>query len=201
MLNLTWPAHSCLHVVRHIIHWINGLVLILISLVVDDVEELELVNTLGGGDDAQPVTKLHLLKELLGPVNPAVSIPEDTTILGRRQKFLQVLEVAAGELIVGNDLDLAVTLLGDDDSVTQVTDTAVDLDALVQELLEGGDIENLVAGRLRGVDDELRAEQSALSFGRRKHCAGSTEGKGSGEIIAHLLRHLLGLALGADFLL
>lgn len=46
----------------------NHLLVILISLVVDDVEELELVNTAGGGDDTEPVTKLLLLEELLGPV-------------------------------------------------------------------------------------------------------------------------------------
>lgn len=42
------------------------LVLVLIGLVVDDVEEAELVHTLGGGDDAEPVTELLLLEELLG---------------------------------------------------------------------------------------------------------------------------------------
>jgi hypothetical protein len=56
---------------------------------------------------------------------------------------------------VSNDLDLALTSLGDDDVVTQVADTALDLDAVVEELLEGGDIEDLVRGRLRSIDDEL----------------------------------------------
>ena len=32
---------------------------------------------------------------------------------------------------------------------------ALDLDAVVEELLEGGDIGDLVAGGLRSVDDEL----------------------------------------------
>ena len=45
------------------------LFLILLSLVVDDVVEAELVDTLGGGDDAEPVTELLLLEVLLGPVN------------------------------------------------------------------------------------------------------------------------------------
>lgn len=44
------------------------LLLILLSLVVDDVVEAELVDTLGGGDDADPVTELLLLEVLLGPV-------------------------------------------------------------------------------------------------------------------------------------
>lgn len=46
----------------------SDLLVILISLVVDDVEEAELVDTLGGGDDAEPVTELLLLEELLGAV-------------------------------------------------------------------------------------------------------------------------------------
>lgn len=68
---------------------------------------------------------------------------------------IQVLEVAAGEIVVGNDLDLAVALLGDDDVVTEVVGAALDLDAVLEELLEGGDIEDLVVGGLRSVDDEL----------------------------------------------
>lgn len=46
----------------------NRLLVVLVISVVNDVEELELVNTLGGGNDAKPVTKLLLLEELLGPV-------------------------------------------------------------------------------------------------------------------------------------
>lgn len=56
---------------------------------------------------------------------------------------------------MGNDLDLAITLLGDLDGLAKVADTALNLDLLVQELLEPGDIEDLVAGGLRSVDDEL----------------------------------------------
>ena len=44
----------------------SPLLLVVLSLVVDDVEEAELVNTLGGGNDAEPVTELLLLEELLG---------------------------------------------------------------------------------------------------------------------------------------
>lgn len=43
------------------------LLVVVISLVVDDVEELELVHSLRGRDDTEPVTELHLLEELLGP--------------------------------------------------------------------------------------------------------------------------------------
>lgn len=49
----------------------NPLLVVLLSLVVDDVVELELVDTLGGGDDTEPVTELLLLEELLGPVRDA----------------------------------------------------------------------------------------------------------------------------------
>ena len=56
---------------------------------------------------------------------------------------------------MGNNLDLAIAGLGDHDVLTEVTDTALDLDAVVEELLEGGDIEDLVASGLRSVDNEL----------------------------------------------
>lgn len=44
----------------------RNLLVIILSLVVNDVEELELVNAARGGDDAEPVTELLLLEELLG---------------------------------------------------------------------------------------------------------------------------------------
>jgi hypothetical protein len=69
---------------------------------------------------------------------------------------IQVLEVAAREIVVGNDLDLAIALLGDDDVVAEVVGAALDLDAVLEELLEGGDVEDLVVGGLRSVDDELQ---------------------------------------------
>lgn len=56
---------------------------------------------------------------------------------------------------MGEDLDLAIANLGDDDVVTEVADAALNLDAVVEELLEGGDIEDLVARGLRSVDDVL----------------------------------------------
>lgn len=148
--------------VRHILESAGRrLLVVVISLVVDDVEELELVHSLRGGDDAEPVTELHLLQELLGPSvrKITVSISPQTYPFPQALETdgcsLQVLEVPAGQLVVGDDLDLAVTNLGDLDGLAQVADAALDLDLLVQELLEGGDIEDLVAGGLRGVDDEL----------------------------------------------
>lgn len=57
---------------------------------------------------------------------------------------------------MGNDLDLALALLLDDDVVAEVVGAALDLDALLEELFERGDVENLVGGGLRSVDDELQ---------------------------------------------
>lgn len=55
-----------------------------------------------------------------------------------------------------NDLNLALTLLADDNGVAEVANAALNLYPLLEELGEGADIEDLVAGGLRGVDDELR---------------------------------------------
>lgn len=68
---------------------------------------------------------------------------------------VQVLQVAAGELLVSNDLDLAIALLGDLDDVAEVAGAALNLDAVVEELLESLDVEDLVVDGLAAVDDEL----------------------------------------------
>lgn len=75
----------------------------------------------------------------------------------------QVLEVAPGELLVRNDLDLALALLADLDRLAEVIGAAVDLDPVVQELLKSRDVEDLVRCRLRRVDDELFANSASLS--------------------------------------
>ena len=49
------------------------LLLILLALLVDDVVEAELVDALGGGDNAQPGTELLLLEVLLGPAHRPIS--------------------------------------------------------------------------------------------------------------------------------
>ena len=54
-----------------------------------------------------------------------------------------------------NNLDLPISLLANLHRIAEVPDTIVDLDLIVQELFESGDIEDLVRGRLRGVDYEL----------------------------------------------
>jgi hypothetical protein len=56
---------------------------------------------------------------------------------------------------VRNDLNLAIADLLDLNGITQVSDTAIDLDLVLEELLEGGDVEDFVASGLRGVDYEL----------------------------------------------
>ena len=61
-----------------------------------------------------------------------------------------------------NDLDLAIALLADLDGVAKVTGAALDLDAVVQELLESLDVEDLVVDGLRAVDDELLGDLLAL---------------------------------------
>ena len=88
-----------------------------------DVEVAELVGGLVGRDDVEVVTELLLLEVLLG----------------------EVLEVALGERGLGNDVE-AVLVAGDDDGVTEDTGLAVDLDAVVEELLERSleDIEEMV---------------------------------------------------------
>ena len=78
---------------------------------------------------------------------------------------VQVLQVAAGELLVRNDLDLAIALLADLDGITKVTGAALNLDAVVQELLESLDVEDLVVDGLRAVDDELLGDLLALLGG------------------------------------
>jgi hypothetical protein len=53
---------------------IIDLLVVLIRLVVNNVEEAELVDALGGGNDAEPVTELLLLEELLGAINALANI-------------------------------------------------------------------------------------------------------------------------------
>lgn len=84
----------------------------------------------------------------------------------RDGEYVQVLEVAARELVVGNDLNLAITDLGDLDGLAEVADAALNLDLLGEELLEGRDVEDLVAGGLRSVDNELLGDLGGLALGR-----------------------------------
>jgi len=99
-----------------------------------DVVILKQVSLLISGDDTEPVTKLMLLEEALG----------------------KVLEVSLGEMNGSVDGDLVV---GTDnlDLVFKVVGTAVDLDVVMEVLLIGGNIKDLVRGRTRAVDDKLAA--------------------------------------------
>ena len=76
---------------------------------------------------------------------------------------LQVLEVATRQLVVSDDLDLALASLLDDDVVAQVADAAIDLDLVLEELLEGSGVEDLVASGLLSVDDKLLGGGLALA--------------------------------------
>jgi hypothetical protein len=68
---------------------------------------------------------------------------------------IQVLQVTTGERNVCDDLELAIANLRDGDIISEVVCAAFNLDAVVQELLECGKIENLVADRLAAVDGVL----------------------------------------------
>jgi len=94
---------------------------------------------------------------------------------------------------VGSDLDLAIAGLLDFHNITEVSDTAVDLDLVLEELLESGDIEDLVAGGLRSVDDELAVRVSPQC----PNCNIGKEERERREGVAYLLRHLGLLALGS----
>lgn len=138
------------------------LLIVILSLVVDDVEEAELVDTLGGGHDTEPVTKLLLLEELLC----AISIVSNSSSMlsASSGKYSQILEVSSRELSVCDNLDLALTLLGDLDSVAEVSDAAVNLDLVLEELLESRDVKDLVGRWLRRVDDELLGHLGLLAL-------------------------------------
>jgi len=69
--------------------------------------------------------------------------------------ILQVLQVTTAELLVSNNLNLSLASLADLDDIAEVTGTALDLDAVVEELFEGGGVEDLVVDGLRAVDDVL----------------------------------------------
>lgn len=78
---------------------------------------------------------------------------QDTADRGTR--YLQVLQISPREWNMADNLDLALTSLRDRDLITQVAGSTLNLDLLVQELLECGQVEDLVAYWLRAVDGVL----------------------------------------------
>ena len=93
---------------------------------------------------------------------------------------------------MGNDFDLALAGLGDDDLVTEVADAALNLDAVVEELLESGEVEDLVVHGLRSVDDILQAKRLVLNIS-------SWESWSKCDSCTYLLGDLLGLATTSLF--
>ena len=60
----------------------DHLVVVVIGVVVHNVEELELVDPLASGDDAEPVAELELLEELLGPFRERQCLLEGRSAFG-----------------------------------------------------------------------------------------------------------------------
>jgi hypothetical protein len=106
--------------------------LLLVSTRGADLEVAELVGVLRRGDDVKEITELLLLQVLLG----------------------EVLEVSLRERKLGGDADLGL-VAGDGNLLTEVAGLAVDLDSIVEELLEGSNIEYLVLNRGGTIDGEL----------------------------------------------
>lgn len=100
----------------------HALLIIIILLIIDNIEEPELVHALTSRDNTQPIPQLLLLQVLLR----------------------EVLEVSTTELLVRDDFNFALALLADLDCVAEVAGAAVDLYAVVQELLEGCEVEDFV---------------------------------------------------------
>jgi hypothetical protein len=71
---------------------------------------------------------------------------------------------------VRNNLDLALASLADLDGLAKVTGAALDLDAVVEELLKGSGVEDLVVDGLGAVDGVLF--RSVLVFIHSSLCLG-----------------------------
>lgn len=88
-----------------------------------DIEELELVNTLGSSNNSDPISQRVLLEELLS----------------------QVLEVLSRELSSRNNSNL-ITLSADNNLVLEVTSSVINLDVFSEILLKSSDINDLALG-------------------------------------------------------
>lgn len=161
-------AHILLHILIDKTRTARLLVIIL-SLISNNVEELEAVLSLGRADNTQPIAQLLLLEKLLR----------------------QVLQVTTRKLLVSHNFNSSITEVGDSDVVAKVTGAALNLDALLEESRESGRVEDAVLGGLGGVDDELNRGASQLPrrlYGDRKVRGG----------MVYLLGHLLALLLCAS---
>lgn len=100
-----------------------------------DVEVTELIGVLVRGDDVEPVTKLVLLQELLS----------------------QVLQVSLGVSNSGRDDDLgAAGVTGNfNTGGAELTGLTIDLEAVVEEVFEGGGIKDTVGNWSITIDHEL----------------------------------------------
>ena len=121
--------------------------LLLNVLVLVDLEVAERVGVVGGSDDAEEVLKVVLLEVLLGEVL------EVTLREGDRRGEDKL--VAWGELVVLDGSKNGLTVVGNGDEVTKLAGLAVDLDAVVKELLESRTVEDVVGRGDRVVNVEL----------------------------------------------
>ncbi len=113
--------------------------LLFLALAGVDLEVLELKGALRSGDHVQVVAQLLLLQVLLG----------------------QVLEVSLGKGQLGSDQDLGL-VARDHHLGSEVSSLAAHLDAVVQILLEGGGVDDLVLHGLVEINGELG--NSLLSY-------------------------------------
>jgi hypothetical protein len=67
----------------------STLLIILLIGIIDNVEKSELIDTLGGGDNSEPISQLLLLEEFLCPV---------LTVLAFILDFLSKIECRSGVL-------------------------------------------------------------------------------------------------------
>lgn len=82
---------------------LHPLLVIILALVIDDVEESQLVDTLAGRHDSQPVSELLLLEELLGPVS-CVSIRVDEINSANSAAKLTTVEIRTRKLTSTSDI-------------------------------------------------------------------------------------------------
>ena len=65
---------------------------------------------------------------------------------------------------MSDDFDLPISFLADENCVAEIACAVVYFDLVVEELLEGGDVEDLFTDRLGGIDDELQRQKPRVSF-------------------------------------